>query len=90
MPYEGVYYNVAVRRIRPYFGCRIRCCKKVSAVYGFCIAMRLPKIGNLNEWFTVFLLTLYNLLLDNHYYLSGLRIVVTVRSSQIADSDKLP
>ena len=30
-----------------------------------------------------------NLLLDNRYYLSGLRIVVKVRSSQIVDSDKL-
>ena len=36
-----------------------------------------------------FSLTSWNLLLGNRYYLSGLRIVVTVRSSQIVDSDTL-
>ena len=30
----------------------------------------------------------YNLLLDNHYYLSGLGIAVTGRSSEIVESNK--
>ena len=47
LPKREVYYSVAVRQIRPYFGCRAeyRCCKKVSAVYGFRIATRLRNIG---------------------------------------------
>ena len=65
------------------------CCKKISAVYGF---VWLRGCGRLEFKLTVCRLSLtsQNLLLDNRYYLSGLRIAVTERSSQIVDSDKLP
>ena len=65
------------------------CCKEISAIYGFFIATRLQKL-EFKRAVDGFSLTAKNLLLGNRYFLSGLRIVVTVRSSQIVDSDKLP
>ena len=60
-----------------------------SAVYGYVL---LRGCGKFEFERTVygFSFTSKNLLLDNRYHLSGLRIVVTGQSSKIVDSQKLP
>ena len=51
---EGVYYSVAIRRIRPHFGCGIRFSQDNQCGIRFLYCYAVAENWNLNERFTVF------------------------------------
>ena len=50
----GVYYSVAVRRIRPHFGCGIRFSQNNQCGIRFLYCYAVAENWHLNERFTVF------------------------------------
>ena len=51
---RGVYYSVAIRRIRPHFGCGIRFSQDNQCGIRFLYCYAVAENWNLNERFTVF------------------------------------
>ena len=51
---KGVYYSMAVRCVRPYFGCGIRLPRENQCGIWFLYCCAVAECWNLNEPFTVF------------------------------------
>ena len=94
---KGVYYSLAVRRIRPYLDAEYGFCKKISAVCGSSVATRLRKMEfkrtvsgfALTSWWKAVgsvpeTLPFTLLSLDKRHYLSRLRIAVKTTVIEIS------